>query len=313
MREKAFLAELLPRLAQGADVTIGPGDDCALVELGGVGLLLAVDQVIAGTHFDATATPQQAGRKLLCRNLSDIAAMGGTPLHALVAVAVGSPDAIWLRRFMDGIAAAAGEWGISVVGGDLSTLPGNGLAAALTITGRVDPAHACRRSGAALGDRLLATGCFGNAVLSGHHLGFVPRLREGTFLAAGGWARAMIDVSDGLLMDAAALARASGLALTMDPDRIPLRAGADLAAAMGDGEDYELLFAVSPGRVAALQAAWPFPDTPCTAIGEFVAGSPGEIHSSAAGGLSVRFGAGWDHALGNKPGTNPALAFNLNG
>jgi len=312
MKEKAFLAELLPRLAQGADVTIGPGDDCALVDCGGTGLLLAVDQVIAGTHFDMTATPQQAGRKLLCRNLSDIAAMGGTPLHALVAVAVGSPDAIWLRRFMDGVAAAAAEWGVSVVGGDLSTLPGNGLAAALTITGRVAPGQACRRAGAAPGDRLLATGCFGNAIPSGHHLEFVPRLREGAFLAEGGWAKAMIDVSDGLLMDAASLARASGLALAIDPERIPRRPGADLAAALGDGEDYELLFAVAPDRVAALRAAWPFPGTPCTEIGEFVAGPPGEIRSSAAGGLAIRFDSGWDHALGNRPGINPILALERN-
>jgi thiamine-monophosphate kinase len=300
MKEKAFLAELLPRLAQGRDVRVGPGDDCALVDFGGECLLLAVDQVIAGVHFDADAPPTMVGRKLLCRNLSDIAAMGGEPRHALVAVAAGFADAIWLRQFMAGIAAAAAEWSTSVVGGDLATLPGNGFVAALTITGRIAPDRVCRRSGAAVGDRLLATGCFGNAVASGHHLAFTPRMREGAFLADG-WARAMIDVSDGLLLDAATMARASGLALALDPERVPRREGADLAAALGDGEDYELLFAVAAERVPALLAAWPFPATPCTDIGEFTAGPPGEIRSPAGSGVSACFCAGWDHAIGKGP------------
>ena len=101
----------------------------------------------------------------------------------------------------------------------------------------------------------------------------------------------MQDVSDGLLKDAARLADASGLALALEPERIPLREGADQTRALTDGEDYELLFAVPEDRCASLEKAWPFPDTPLSRIGRFTRGIPGSI----SGVPNCQLETGYDH------------------
>lgn len=303
MTEDAYLRTLIERLGgYGADVVVAPGDDCAaLLQPDGELLLVAVDQIVAGRHLvldgpDA-ATPERAGRKLLARNLSDIAAMGGVPTHCLVAAAVRpGTDACWLDRFFAGITALAAPYGVAMIGGDLARAP-HDTVASLTILGTVSANRVCRRSGADAGCRLVATGCFGASLPTGHHLDFEPRVREGQWLAGNGFARAMIDVSDGLLLDAQRLCRASGLALTLDTAVVPRRGrGTTLRQALVDGEDYELLAAVRAEDVDELFARWPFGGAPAlTCIGTFVHGNSGVIQDERGTLLSAGDDLGYDH------------------
>lgn len=291
MNEESFVRKLSALFPQSADVKVGPGDDCAVLDLGAPELVLAaVDQVISGVHYTPDTPPDAVAGKLLKRNVSDIAAMGGIPTHALLSLAVDPMDDAWLLAFHQGIAAHAAPYGISVIGGDMAKLFTPGAALSLTILGKAEPDKLCLRSNAREGDWLFATGCFGNSFLSGHHLTFTPRLEEARFLA-GDFTCAMQDVSDGLLKDAARMAKASGLALQLDPEKIPLRAGATLESALSEGEDYELLFAV-PERVRArLEREWLFPETALACIGKFAAGDPGTVS-----GLNTNLiNTGYDH------------------
>ncbi len=297
MTEDAFFARLFARLpAPDSSWVVPPGDDCAALAFGDELLLIAVDQIVGGKHYylygPEAASPEAAGRKLLARNLSDIAAMGGIPTACLLAGAFGPRrDPAWIERFYDGIIALARDYGVAMVGGDLASTPADEVAS-LTILGRVEPARVCRRNGARAGDVLLVTGWFGSSLETGHHLTFPPRCREGRWLAEHGYPTAMMDVSDGLLLDASRVCRASGVALRLDPPAVPRRTPATtIAQALGDGEDYELLVAVAPDRIAALLAAWPFADVPLTPVGEFLAGPPA-IADSQGKPLTA---CGYDH------------------
>jgi len=298
--EDAFLLDLLARVpTDDPALVVPPGDDCAALALGADRLLLlAVDQLVGGRHYvldgPGAASPGQAGRKLLARNLSDIAAMGGTPLYCLVAVALApSQDEAWLSQFFDGVLGLAREFGVHMIGGDLARAPGDAVAS-LTIVGDVGGGDVCRRCGAHPGDLLYATGSFGGSLETGHHLSFVPRCREGRWLAESGAVTAMIDVSDGLLLDCARLCRMSGVTGRLDLDAVPSAVpGLARGRVLGDGEDYELLFTVAAERVSALRA-WPFADVPLTRIGRIF--PPSGVHVADMSGtpLDVAFG-GYDH------------------
>lgn len=270
MREFKILEKIVPLLSQGEGIAIGPGDDCAAIDLGlGDYLLAGADQMVCGLHYFPDVEPERIGAKLLKRNLSDIAAMGGIPSYALTTLATINNKIKWFEKFYRGLEKEARSWNVSICGGDLSGLPGAHLREimSLTILGRVAKDKICLRENARGGDLLYATGCFGNTLASEHHLEFIPRLCEGQFLA-GTYTKAMIDVSDGLLVDASRVAAASQLALSLDLDAIPLRPGADLAGALSDGEDYELLLAVPPDKAGELEKNWEF-NTRLTRIGVF--------------------------------------------
>ena len=229
MTEDAFLEKLFARLpAPPSELVIPPGDDCAGLRLDdGRILLVAVDQLVGGRHYNlegpSAASPEQVGRKLLARNLSDIAAMGGRPQYFLVACGLNpNHDEAWLKRFFDGILQLSREFGVLMIGGDLVSTPTDAVAS-LTILGEAPEAQVCRRSGAQSGDCLFATGRFGRSFVTGHHLSFMPRCREGRWLAQNGFAVAMIDVSDGLLIDAGRMCRASKVGLRLETASVPLR------------------------------------------------------------------------------------------
>ena len=292
--ELEILRQLLPTLPQAGSVVVGPGDDCAALEWSSDGLLLAaVDQLIGGVHYFRESTPpRQAGRKLLCRNLSDIAAMGGYPFWALLTVASSGRASDWVLEFCRGVSDCGREYGVSVVGGDIASLPVEGEVATLTILGMVRRSEVVRRSGASPGDWLYVTGELGNSLASGHHLDFSPRLAEGRFLAERHYASAMLDVSDGLLLDARRLAESSGVRLLVDPAKLPLRQGADCNGALTDGEDYELLFTVSPERAGELEQNWNFGQL--TRIGVVESGSP-DVTDPDGNPLSVNGKYGYEH------------------
>lgn len=274
MTEDQFYRSLFPRLQCDPDqVVVPPGDDCAAVRNSGTGLwLIAVDQLVGDRHYRSRGTeidpPEAAGRKLLARNLSDIAAMGGTPEFAVTAIALGPDQTMqWLDAFMNGMLKLAKDFGVSIIGGDMARTPQDEVSS-LTILGRVPDNEVVRRRGAQPGDALYVTGNFGASLSTDHHLWFTPRCREGRWLARHRFAHAMIDVSDGLLLDAARLADASDVSVQIDPTAVPLRnPSLPIERALGDGEDYELLFAVPDDRKENLASDWPFADVSLTCIG----------------------------------------------
>jgi thiamine-monophosphate kinase len=297
MTEDAFFARLFARLpATGDEWAVPTGDDCAALRHGDELLLIAVDQIVGGKHYyldgpDETP-PEAAGRKLLARNLSDVAAMGGIPTACLLAGAF-SPrrDTDWIERFYTGVLDLAKAYRVDMIGGDLASTPTDEVAS-LTILGRVETDRVCRRSGARPDDTLFVTGRFGSSLGTGHHLSFTPRCREGRWLAENGFPTAMMDVSDGLLLDVSRICRASNVALQLDPAAVPRRTPeTTVEQALGDGEDYELLVAVSTDRATDLVARWPFADVPLTPVGRFLAAEPAVLGPDGAP-LAI---CGYDH------------------
>jgi thiamine-monophosphate kinase len=280
---EARLIESLRRCLGSASLPSprGIGDDCAVLT-GPAPTLVTVDPLVFGRHFDATLSPSDAGAKLLKRNLSDIAAMGGRPSSAVVALVL-SPDVrvSWLERFYRGLGAAARRYHVKIVGGDIAqaSLAGPNariagfFSASLTLLGTAPSGCVVTRDGARIGDRLYVTGELGRSFQTGHHFRFEPRLREGEWLARRPEVRALMDVSDGIGKDVRALVPPRALPALWE-ERLPRRAPATTIQALSDGEDYELLFAVSAAAETdrfekAFRAA--FPRVRLSQIGEMVA------------------------------------------
>ena len=270
----------------------GIGDDCAVVPAVRGPQLITVDPVIFGRHFDASIPPRAVGAKLLKRNLSDLAAMGGRPTAAVLALTLDPRTSLaWLEAFYRGLAACARRYRVPIVGGDIAQADGV-LAASLTLLGAATGPRVVTRTGAALGDSIYVTGALGHSLRSGHHFKFTPRLLEGTWLARRPEVRAMMDVSDGLAKDLHALTPRGGVP-ALDAASLPLRRGADLRAALTDGEDYELVFALSSrADPAAFASAWrqAFPRTRLTRIGSFA--RAGAVPPTA---LNLRDFSGYEH------------------
>lgn len=255
----------------------GIGDDCAVLAPSRGRQLITVDPVIYGRHFDDAVPPRAVAAKLLKRNLSDLAAMGGRPVAAVLALTLGAEVShAWLKDFFRGLAACAHRFGVAIVGGDVAQADGV-LAASLTLLGEATGPRIVTRSGAKIGDAIFVTGVLGGSLASGHHFRFTPRLAEGRWLARRPEVRAMMDVSDGLAKDLHALTPRGG-APALDPHALPCRRGASLRAALTEGEDYELVLAVGRQSDAEkFERAWrrTFPRTRLTRIGKFVpAGRP---------------------------------------
>ena len=275
--EIALLKPLLPRFFQRPDVATGPGDDCAVIRMPGSrrDLLATTDPVIRGHHFLDDTPLEFVGRKALARAISDIAAMGGEAawiLTDVVAPAAFPADSV--RGLYGALEKAAREFGLSIVGGDLSEGPD--LEIHVTALGTVPRGTAVLRSGARPGDALFVTGVLGASWTDGntHQYTFQPRLAEGAFLRSRRYVSAMMDLSDGLGADLPRLLNASHVSCEIDADAIPLSDAArstpdPLGHAWSDGEDFELLFAVPPEHVDGLLRAWScrFPDLPISRIG----------------------------------------------
>ena len=272
--EKDFLNSIFPLLNQGRDIVVGPGDDCAAVDVGDSEnyFLMAVDQLISTIHFNPNDTiPEEAGAKLINRNISDIASMGGKPLHALVTLAVGNQDAGWIKRFYEGLSGEANKWNVSICGGDVALLNKNdNFVSTLSITGKVEKDNICLRKNACSGEILYATGSFGDSYATRHHLNFTPRVKEAVFLASE-YTSAMMDVSDGLLLDIQRMAEASNVTVKLFLNSIPSRTPMlPIKNIISDGEDYELIFTVKPSLEEKLLKEWSFSNVKLTRIGEIM-------------------------------------------
>lgn len=297
MRESELLEHIEARsrdLAGRGVVVVGPGDDSAVLRLTG-DTLVTVDHLVEGRHFDPSmASVDMIARKAVARSVSDIAAMGGTPVAGLATGCLPEGyregDALF-----DRLAHWARYWGCPLVGGDISIFDGP-MVLTVTVLGT---AHARRgpvlRSGARVGDSVWVSGTIGGSVASGRHLRFEPRVAEGRWLcdALGDSLHAMMDISDGLGRDAGRIGRASGVCLRIEATRIPVGEGArGWRAAAGEGEDYELLF-VTDARAAVLERC-PVSGVAFTRIGEVAAGSGCMMISPE--GESIEAGElGWEH------------------
>ena len=276
--ERYFKFSKLP-----ADVVVGIGDDAAVLTLPGQ-TALTVDTLLAGTHFHPDTDPYFLGRKALAVNLSDLAAMGANPRYAVLSLTLPKPEANWLRSFAAGMAAVSHEYGVTLVGGDLS----RGKTVSITITVLGDStAGIMTQNGAQIGDDLWVSGTIGVAG---------EQLRKGTSAYAGsalhdptprialgqvlvGIATAAIDLSDGLCAGVVTLARASNLRIEVDASSIPI---ADLKSTAGhwdkiltaicSGEDYELLFTAPKTQQEAIAACGVQLNLPLARIGSVVAG-----------------------------------------
>lgn len=286
----------------------GMGDDCALIRIpDGKQQILTTDYVTFDQHFTTDIRPEQAGAKLVKRNLSDIAAMGGNPGPALLSLLCGPDTSVaWLECFVRGLCKSALHYGVTIVGGDVSQLnPGN-FSAGLTLTGTVGGSFKLRNT-AAVGDRIYVTGELGGS-LAGKHYKFEPRLNEGRWLASRAECSAMMDLTDGLAKDLEAILPplTSGLINTV---QIPLSAAASVASkssgrpalehAFCDGEDYELLFCCSAtSEPEAFETNWRrmFPELPIQEIGSIVAAGKARL-INAPSMEPLSFAGGFEHFI----------------
>ncbi|MCE0483068.1 MAG: thiamine-phosphate kinase [Methylacidiphilales bacterium] len=239
-------------------ILTGVGDDCAVLRGDGKNhfLLFKTDAVVEDVHFTRKTTPALIGRKALARALSDIAAMGGRPVAAVITIGVPPDESVSrLRAIYTGLQTVAEKYGVNLVGGE--TTRARQLFLNVALLGECRDYRPVLRSGARGGDFLFVTGRLG-ATRARHHLVFEPRLTEGEWLARHKFASAMMDLSDGLGADLPRLARASGVGFEIDSKAIPRARGASLDAAVNDGEDYELLFTVPLSHVKTLKKKWPF-------------------------------------------------------
>jgi thiamine-monophosphate kinase len=279
----------------------GIGDDCAVIPPTRRHQLVTTDPVIHGWHFDARVPARAAGAKLLKRNLSDIAAMGGRPLAAVISLALAPETSVaWLRDFYLGLAACARRHRVKIVGGDITQGPKGFFGAFLTLHGE-STGRLITRTGARAGDHLCVTGRLGGSRL-GHHFKFTPRLAEGAWLSSRGEVRAMMDVSDGLAKDLDSLTP-PGLVPALREQSVPVSLAArrrakrsgqtPLRHALGDGEDYELVIVIrAQADFARLKLDWRkrFPRVPLTHIGNFVS-----RQRQPAGMLNLSDYQGYEH------------------
>ncbi len=296
------------RIARHFRPLAGPGalnleDDAAVfAPPPGRELVMTADAMVEGVHFLPGTAASLVARKLMRVNLSDLAAMGAAALGYLVTISV--PRAFgddWFAGFAAGLAQDQAEFGVVLFGGDTTETPGP-LTLSLTALGHVAPGQAIRRNGARPGDAVWVTGTIGDGALGlaaargelpdpGGALQArydLPTPRLG--LPLHGWARACMDVSDGLFQDLGHICRASGVAAVVDAAAIPLSSAAQAAGpdwrelAMVGGDDYELL-------MAGPDAAPPFP---ATRIGHFTAGEGVRVLDADGTELPLA-GRGWSH------------------
>lgn len=260
-------------------VLIGPGDDCAMLASPvHKPWLVTTDMLLEGSHFLLTETPPRAiGRKALAVNLSDIAAMGGIPVAAVVSVGLPrqNTQAIAEELYL-GLREMADRFTTAIAGGDTNTWNG-GLVIAVTLFGNPGPQGAIRRQGARPGDWLFVTGPLGGSIL-GKHVDFTPRIREALALQEHAIVHAMIDISDGLSADVFHLVEESQCGAVLFAEQIPISdaarrmAGAQspLEHALSDGEDFELAFAVAPADGERLLQTQPLAGITLAHVGVFV-------------------------------------------
>ena len=263
--EFGLISRIKKHLRSQKGVVFGIGDDAAvLIGTGKKYQLFTIDTIVEDVDFvRRKATPEQIGWKALAINLSDIAAMGGVPKSAVVSLTLPRDTSVrFVDGFYKGIRDLAQRFHVAIVGGDFSR--GSKIVSSIALLGEVEKSRVVFRNGSRTGDLICVTGKLGGSIL-GKHLNFIPRLKEGRFLAEHG-VSSMIDISDGFIQDLHHLVSENRLGFVIDEKSIPIsRAARKLARAnykkslyhaLYDGEDFELLFTVSPSRFRIFSRLW---------------------------------------------------------
>ncbi len=285
--EFGFIEALRQRLPEATDdLKLGIGDDAAWWSpLAGQGILTTTDMLVEGVHFDFEYTSAaDLGYKSLAVNLSDLAAMGGSPSCVYLSLALPARlEKVWLESFVDAFLLLAKEYGVQLAGGD--TVQADQMVISVTLCGLALKGKPILRGGALVGDDIYLSGSFGDSYLGlkllqgdlqapsalnesadflkNRHLRPTPRVALGEMLAASGAVSAMLDVSDGVLADLGHLLTDSGgLGAELEVSRLPLSFAArdffeadlvDYVALLAGGEDYELLFTASPKQRSKIE------------------------------------------------------------
>jgi len=324
--ESELIEHLRKRLPPHPLLRLGVGDDAAVLRMAGTeDYVLTVDLLTDHVDFElAEVGPRRAGRKALAVNLSDLAAMASEPLAGVVALALPRKGGMELAvELYEGLLPLAEQYGVAIAGGDTNSWDGP-LAVSVTLIGKVTAAGPLKRSGALPGDRIVVTGSFGGSIL-GRHLDFQPRVAEALVLASRYKLDAGMDVSDGLSIDLAHLARESGCGAIVRTEAVPIADDAHRLAeqekgtgpicrngpkgashkldlspfppalehALGDGEDFELILAVPPDEAERMLADQPL-EVPLTPIGQFIA-EPGLWQEDAKGRRAPLVPRGYQH------------------
>ncbi len=243
--EFGLIERIKKQIRTDASVIKGIGDDCAVLKFSPEKyLLFTCDMIVEGVDFTGRDDRALVGRKALAVCVSDIASCGGVPRHALVTLGIPPKTKVEdIDRIYKGLNVIAKEFKVNIAGGDISKAPK--LTIDVSLLGEVEKKKLVLRSGAKPGDIIFVTGSFGGSI-KGKHLTFTPRLKEARHLVGNFKINAMIDVSDGLLLDLGHILKESGSGAIIYEDLIPVSPWADgLKSALGDGEDFELIFTVS--------------------------------------------------------------------
>jgi thiamine-monophosphate kinase len=318
--EQAVIERITRRLEMPAWVEVGPGDDAAVIKPPrGLREVLTTDALVDGVHFDQAFVPPDAiGHRALAVNLSDLAAMGAAPRTVLLSLALPATMRVdALDAMLDGFLRQALAHRVTLVGGNITRTPGP-LLINVTAIGAVRPRRALTRAGARPGDEIYVTGTVGDAaaglamlrqtasgctaesVCISRYLRPEARVRAGLQLAHHGAASSCVDLSDGLADGLRQLALASGVGVEVETASLPISdearawhaaAGTDpVAAALGGGDDYELLFTVRPRHRGRLRGARRrIGDLPITRIGVVTRGR-GLVVRDASGGRELPHG-----------------------
>ena len=317
------LIDIIKRLCESeenSDLVAGIGDDAAVIKGGRPSAsLVSTDMLIEGVHFNLDYTsPHHLGEKSVSVNVSDIAAMGGTPVWALLSLGLPEETALdFVEEFSAGAAKAFRSYGIKLIGGDTVSSK-SGIIISLTLLGEAPVERIIRRNGAADGDQIFVTGTLGDSALGleilkrgiredsaepeirkliERHISPMPRLKESNFIAQRRIATSMIDVSDGLIQDLSHICRESGVHGKVLIDRIPLseesrkngnKFGFGIEDYIVGGEDYELLFTVPLEKVEELDQLEKATGCPVTHIGEIVEGEGVDIYDSLNNPITLK-------------------------
>ncbi len=284
---------LIERIIQ-SDATIGPGDDCAAIDLGDKYLLITTDMMATKSHIPKGMGPYDIGWSIIAVNLSDIAAMGGKPLGLVTAIGITRGHPIdFVEQMADGMNDCARRFGTSIVGGD--TKEHDDLVLCGTAFGEVEKNGILLRRGASAGDLIAVSGVLGKAGAGFHslkrNLGLKeaedalkrpwPRIREGMALSKSGIVTSCMDISDGLSASVFELSRNSGMTYEIDYERIPKAKEVDMAfhdlerqkdLVLNFGDDFELIFTIKRGTEEQLQKLSKECGCPLTVIGKVTSG-----------------------------------------
>lgn len=240
-------------------VVCGVGDDCAVLKYNSTHFQLAsCDMIVEGVDFKGNTNPYMIGRKALAVSISDIAACGGIPKHALVSLGLPKKTKIEkVKRIIAGISDLAKEYKINIVGGDISS--SKELVLDVNILGLVEKNKLVLRSKAKIGDLIFVSGAIGGSI-KGKHLSFIPRIKESRFLVNNFKINAMIDVSDGLVQDLSHILKQSNVGAVIFESSVPINSFcSSFDEAISAGEDFELLFTAPMSNVRKIMENKYFP------------------------------------------------------